>query len=59
MSYERGEAAELDVAESTEAGVTVQDGGDHCGFGAGDGARLGCGDGMGGHGGDGLVWKVG
>lgn len=55
MSYERGQAAELDVAESTEAGVTVQDRGDYCSFRAGDGGRLGCR----GYGRDSLVWKMG
>lgn len=59
MSYECGEAAELDVAQPTEAGVTVLDRGDHCGFRTGDGGRLGRGDGMGGHSCGGLVWKVG
>lgn len=59
MSYERGQAAELDVAEPTEAGVTVQDRGDHCGFGGGDEGRLGGGVGMGGCVRDSLVWKEG
>lgn len=42
MSYECGEAAKFDVAQTTEAGVTVLDGGDHCGFRTGDRGRLGC-----------------
>lgn len=59
MSYERGEAAELDVAQPTEAGVTVLNRGVHCGFSAGDWGGLGCDDRMGGHSWRGLVWKVG
>lgn len=59
MSYERGEAAELDVAQPTVAGVTVLDRGDHWGFSARNGGRLGCGDGMGGHGWCGLILKEG
>lgn len=59
MSYESGEAAELDVAQPTVAGVTVLDWGDHWGFSAGNGSRLGRGDGMGGRGWCGLVWKEG
>lgn len=50
MSYECGEAAELDVAQPTEAGVTVLDGGDHGGFRARHGGRLGCWSRMGGRG---------
>lgn len=59
MSYECREAAELDVAQPTEAGVAVLNRGDYCGFGAGVGGRLGLRGGMGGHGCGGLIWKVG
>lgn len=47
MSYERGQAAELDVAEPTETGVAVLDGGDRRGFRARNGGRLGREDGLG------------
>lgn len=59
MSYECGEAAELDVAQPTEAGVAVLDRGDYCGFGTRVGGRLGLGGGMGGHRCGSLIWKVG
>lgn len=55
MSYECGEAAELDVAQPTEAGVTVLDRGDHCGFKTGGRGRMGCVHWMGAHGWGGLV----
>lgn len=54
VSDERGQAAELDVAQPAEAGVAVLDGGDHRGFGGGGGGGRGDGDGRGR-----LVWKVG